>query len=367
MKKILFILALVLLTTSVSANSIRLFTRGQAVRTAQYLNQQQEIVIYCGYANEIPTYALVSDVWYETYNSAYYEIWLYAFDAYTGEEIYMPIDLSCIWLYSGNRIYSAATYLRFRNNRPTPTFAWYVPPYNPFTHIPHPTHYRRTYHYDVHQHGWAPQYNNPHYAPYYLRRPHEPVPMPSSSFTPGVNRPTVVRSHAELGNNQGGRTATTTSQAPTNVRNHGSQTATTRPTHNGNGTSKTRTTTSTSTNNTSRESGSTSHNNSTTTRPSSSHNSSNNSGTRSTGSTATPATTNNSRSSSSKSSNNVTTPSNTRSSNTTRTNTTTAKSNNSRTSATTRTNASTATESSRSTKSNDGNNNTRTATTTSKR
>ena len=201
MKRLISIFFLAMGCMMANANEIRYFTFSQANRTTSYLNQQNELMIYCGYEHELETYAIVSDVWMEQVNSKYYEIWLYAFDAYTGEEIYMPLDLGCIWVRSGNRMYSAATYLRFRNNKPLPYFAWVMPPYNNFTRRPHFHGCQITYHYHVHCHGWVPpsmagHYNHPHdihYHPYYHRHHrNDPPPMPHGHWTPGVSTPVYV-------------------------------------------------------------------------------------------------------------------------------------------------------------------------------
>ena len=198
MKRIAIIVVMVLLSLGASARSIHYFTYSQASRTVNYLNSQRELMIYCGYDYEIETYVLISDVWMERVNSAYYEIWIYGFDAYTGDEIYMPLDLQCVWLYSGGRYYNAAQYLRFRVEVRVPSIRWHIPAYNHFTRIPHRHGYVRTYHYDIHRHGWMPPAYT--YGPgmpppplpyYYMRPPSAPAPMPQGTWTPGNGRPTI--------------------------------------------------------------------------------------------------------------------------------------------------------------------------------
>ena len=203
--KRLFVIVLFSVVGMISnANEIRYFNFNQAHRTVSYLNQQSELMIYCGYEHELETYAIVSDVWMEKVNSMFYEIWLYAFDAYTGEEIYMPLDLGCIWIRSGNRMYGAATYLRFKNSKPIPYFTWVMPPYNHFTRRPHFHGCQMSYHYHVHRQGWVPpsmagHYHHPHdvhYHPYYHRHHrNDPPPMPHGYWTPGVNTPVYVGLH----------------------------------------------------------------------------------------------------------------------------------------------------------------------------
>lgn len=193
MKRIAIVAVMLMLGLGAGARSIHYFTFSQASRTVSHLNRQSELMIYCGYDYEIETYVLVNEVWMERVNSAYYEIWLYGFDAYTGEEIYMPLDLQCVWLYSAGRMYNAAQYLRFRVSAHTPAIAWRVPPYNPFTRRVHRTGYTRTYHYDVHRHGWMPptrHHGDVH--PYYMRDPRTTPPMPENKWTPGVDRPKVT-------------------------------------------------------------------------------------------------------------------------------------------------------------------------------
>ena len=129
MKKIVLILALMMATFTVKANNILYFTYNQAARTVACLNSQDELMIYCGYEDELPTYVLINEVWAEQISSSFYEIWLYGYDAYTGEEIYMPIDLECIYLVQFGKIYSAAQYLRFRTTHMRPTFAWATCPH----------------------------------------------------------------------------------------------------------------------------------------------------------------------------------------------------------------------------------------------
>ena len=198
MKRIAIVAVMVLMSLAATARSVHYFTFSQASRTVSYLNAQNEMMIHCGYDYEIPTYVLVDEVWMERVNSAYYEIWVYGYDAYTGDEIYMPIDLQCVWLYSGNRMYNAAQYLRFHVSVVQPSFTWHIPAYNHFVRVGHRPGYARTYHYHIHRHGWTPPaYTYGPGAPppplpyYYLRAPHHPAPMPAGAWTPGVNRPTV--------------------------------------------------------------------------------------------------------------------------------------------------------------------------------
>ncbi len=207
MKKLILTLALIIATVSASANAVRYFTRPQALRVANALDAQNELMIYCGYEYELATYVIVNEVWMEPVNSKYYEIWLYGYDAYTGEEIYMPLDLSCVWLFNnhGNRIYSAAQYLRFRSTVATPNFYWTMPPYNPFVRHYHDPHFNHmyTYHYEVHRFGWRPpSYHHgmhPPLPPYYMRTPSTPAPVPMHPFTPGVNHPVYDNGHSYLG------------------------------------------------------------------------------------------------------------------------------------------------------------------------
>ena len=198
MKRIALFVVMVLMCIGASARSIHYFTYSQAARTVNYLNTQNELMIYCGYDYEIETYVLINEIWMERVNSSYYEVWIYGFDAYTGDEIYMPLDLHCVWLYSAGRMYNAAQYLRFRVEVRVPSIAWRIPPYNPYTRLSHRPGYARTYHYDIHRHGWMPPAYT--YGPgvpppplpyYYMRRPNTPAPMPSGRWTPGSNRPEV--------------------------------------------------------------------------------------------------------------------------------------------------------------------------------
>lgn len=226
MKKIVLLLALMLATFTLKANNILYFTYSQAARTVACLNSQDELMIYCGYENELPTYVLINEVWAEQISSSFYEIWLYGYDAYTGEEIFMPIDLECIYLVQYGKIYSAAQYLRFRTTHLRPTFAWVMPPYNHFIRAPRPTVYYYTYHYDIHRPGWHWRlYPHIHYHPYYMRHPHHPAPVPPKPYTPGreypgyhntsngyeydnlplVGRVTAPRSATSVRNNPSGR------------------------------------------------------------------------------------------------------------------------------------------------------------------
>lgn len=199
MKRIALIVVMVLMSLGASARSIHYFTYSQASRTVNYLNSQKELMIYCGYDYEIETYVLINDIWMERVNSSYYEIWIYGFDAYTGDEIYMPLDLHCVWLYSAGRMYNAAQYLRFRVDVRVPSLTWYIPPHHPYTRIAHHPGYKRTYHYEIHRHGWMPPAYT--YGPgmpppplpyYYMRSPSTPAPMPTDSWTPGTDRPRIA-------------------------------------------------------------------------------------------------------------------------------------------------------------------------------
>ena len=190
MKKIVLMLALMMATMTVAANNILYFTYSQAARTVACLNNQNELMIYCGYENELPTYVLINEVWAEQISSSFYEIWLYGYDAYTGEEIYMPIDLECIYLMQNRNIYSAAQYLRFKYTHSRPTFVWVMPPYNPFVRVARPVTYYYTYHYDIHRPGWHwRHYPHIHYHPYYRRIPSHPAPIPPKPYTPGKEYP----------------------------------------------------------------------------------------------------------------------------------------------------------------------------------
>ena len=225
MKKILLTLILATMTMVASASSVRYFTRPQAKRVAATLDAQAELMIYCGYEYELATYVIINEVWAEPVNSKYYEIWLYGYDAYTGEEIYMPIDLACIWLYNayGNRMYSAAQYLRFRSTVATPNFYWTMPPYNSFVRHYHDPMFAHgyTYHYEIHRFGGRPPMP-PHsgpwpYHPYYMRTPHTPAPVPPRPFTPGVNYPQTPDGHGYIG----GSSRTTVGTRSTSFNNAG--------------------------------------------------------------------------------------------------------------------------------------------------
>ena len=205
MKRIAIIVVMALtMSLSASASSIRYFTRSQATRTVQHLNAQREMMIYCGYEYEIETYVLINEVWMERINSSYYELWVFGYDAYTGDEIYMPLDLQCVWLYSAGRMYNAAQYLRFHASVRTPTFNWFIPPYNPYTRVMHRSGYVRSYHYDIHRHGWMPPappshgygpHTQPTLPPYYMRSRHTPAPAPTTTWTPGLEHPQVTPQH----------------------------------------------------------------------------------------------------------------------------------------------------------------------------
>ncbi len=198
MKKLFLAILLLLGTLSVAANNIRYFTYTQVARTVNYLNNQNELMIYCGYADEIETYVLINEVWAEKVNSKFYEVWLFGYDAYTGEEIYMPIDLQCIWLPgTNNSYYNAAQYLRFRTTIQRPTLVWCMPPYNPYVRARHVPGHAYTYHWEIHRHDWrCPDWDRSHntpppYHPYYMRDPRIELQRPTQTWTPGVNRPTV--------------------------------------------------------------------------------------------------------------------------------------------------------------------------------
>ena len=232
MKRIAITVVTVLMSLAAFASPVHYFTRSQANRAVDYLNRQNEVMIYCGYDYEIETYVLVNEIWAEPINSAYYELWIYGYDAYTGEEVYMPLELQCVWLFSAGRMYNAAQYLRFRTSGlHTPQIVWTVPEYRPFTRVVHHHGYVRTYHYDVHRHGWRPPTPPaPHVGPgtsppppihpYYMRDPHTPAPRPAAAWTPGVERPRIVNDAA--GRTDAPRTgATTVTTRPAETPNSG--------------------------------------------------------------------------------------------------------------------------------------------------
>jgi hypothetical protein len=247
MKRFAIIVVMTMLAAAAWARPIHYFTLQQATRTVSYLNAQQELMIYYGFDYEIPTYVLLNEVWMERVNSSYYELWIFGYDAYTGDEIIMPIELQGIWLFSAGHIYNAAQYLRFQTDARTPGFTWTIPPYHPYTRIHHRPGYSRSYHYDIHRHGWMPPawtpgHSQPPLPHYYIRQPNTPAPMPTSTWTPGVNRPEVaaveqthdtspttgrqVQSSHTTGNGQRGtsRTSTTTSTRSTQSTAAGSTT-----------------------------------------------------------------------------------------------------------------------------------------------
>ncbi|KWW31044.1 MAG: hypothetical protein AUK63_727 [bacterium P3] len=221
MKKFLVALVFVAASMALYANPICYFTYSQARRTVNYLNTQKELVIYCGHEYELETYVIVSDVWAERLNARYYEVWLYGIDAYTGEEIYMPIDLSCIWLLDNwsNQIYNAARHLHFQCDAPYTTLVWSMPVYHGFVRVAHPSYYRRTYHYDLHRRGWRPMPDAGLHV-YYMRPPSAPMPIVVNSYVPGRERPTV-----HIDNSVTSRPIPTTSRtASTSTRTSGTQT-----------------------------------------------------------------------------------------------------------------------------------------------
>ncbi|MBP9990218.1 MAG: hypothetical protein KBT45_02155 [Bacteroidales bacterium] len=310
MKKFLILMTFVVMSLSMSANSILYFTRSQANRCVKFLNAQDEMMIYCGYDNEIETYVIISDIWAERVTNKYYELWVFGYDAYTGEEIYMPLDLGCVWLsnrYSG-RLYNAAQYLRFRCDAHVPTIIWTMPAYNHFTRTVHVTHYVRTYHYDIHRPGWvppmppaphhggpaphpgapAPHPNTPVIHPYYLRTPGTPAPtVTSEPFTPGQTRPTIAP------NNGSSRPTNSTTTTTGNVRPAANTSSSSRPSNSTTTTSSsTRPAATTTTNTTNSRPGNTSTGTTTTnTRPTSTSTSTSTTSSRPTSSTTKTTTT----------------------------------------------------------------------------
>ena len=269
MKRLAIIVVMALMSLTASANSVRYFTLPQAQRTVRYLDAQNELMLYCGYDYEIETYVLINEIWMERVNSAYYEIWVYGYDAYTGDEIIMPLDLQCVWLYSAGRMYNAAQYLRFHATVRTPGLAWYIPPYNPFPRRPHYAGYVRTYHYQVHTPGWRPPTPPPHgygphtqppLPPYYMRTPQTPPPAPTTGWTPGVEHPHVSPSTPSTPSTGNHSNSSVPTARPSGIRTTGDQsngtatsprTSGTRPSGNTTtGTRNTGTTTTRSTNNT---------------------------------------------------------------------------------------------------------------------
>ena len=183
MKRLILTIVFALSAMAVMASSVHYFTYSQATRVTHYLNSQNALMIYCGYENELETYVLLNDVWSERVNGTYYEIWVYGYDAYTGEEIFMPIDLDCIWLIRNTRMYNAAKYLRFRCDVVLPNIVWSVPVYNTFVRVSHPVVYTRTYHYDVHCYGWVPPVVHP-VAPAHGVHPVAEVDVDCTAFRP---------------------------------------------------------------------------------------------------------------------------------------------------------------------------------------
>ena len=311
MKKLFLLLVFVAAGWALKANPVCYFTYSQARRTVNYLSMQDELMIYCGYEYELETYVIVSDVWYERVNQRYYEVWLYGFDAYTGEEIYMPIDLSCVWLFDRRHdvVYNAAKTLRFQCDAPYISITWAMPVYHGFTRMIHPTYYTRTYHYDVHRYGWRPT-PAMRLPVYYMRPPSAPMPVIVNSYVPGRERPVV-----QVNNQNPSRPVPTTSRTPvTQTRTNNTATPSTtrpagdinnssntiRPTNNGNATTGSSTTRPTNTGNTNARPTNAGNNNNATARPTS-NNSSTRPASSDNNSTARPTSNNNARPTSSNS------------------------------------------------------------------
>lgn len=200
MKKLATLIFALFLAASAMAGNVHYFNGAQASRVVTFLNAQQEVVIYCGYPDELETYVLLNDVWTERVNSAFYEIWIYGYDAYTGEEIFMPIDLDCIWLVRNGHLYSAAQSLRFRCTVAIPNISWSFPVYNTYVRVAHPAHYVRSYHYNVHCYGWVPPtpaHNPYHMHAYYMRTPTMALPVVQHVYTPGREKPVIVQQYVQ--------------------------------------------------------------------------------------------------------------------------------------------------------------------------
>lgn len=300
MKRVAILVVMALMSLSVSARSAHYFTHSQALRTVSYLNSQNELMIYCGYEYEIPTYILLNEVWMERVNSSYYELWIFGYDAYTGDEIYMPIDLECIWLYSGTQIYNAAQYLRFRTSVNRPSLTWYIPPYHPYTRITHRRGYTRSYHYNIHRYGWMPPAHHHGATPplpyYYMRHPSTPAPMPTARWTPGSDKPTVVKPtpsrgdapRVNSGSHNTGTTRSTGVATPTTPSTSSRSTGTT--TSSSNTSSRSTGTTTSNSSTSSRSTGTTTSSSSTSSRSTGTTTSSSSTTSRSTGTTPTRAT-----------------------------------------------------------------------------
>ena len=300
MKRVAILVVMALMSLSVSARSAHYFTHSQALRTVSYLNSQNELMIYCGYEYEIPTYVLLNEVWMERVNSSYYELWIFGYDAYTGDEIYMPIDLECIWLYSGTQIYNAAQYLRFRTSVNRPSLTWYIPPYHPYTRITHRRGYTRSYHYNIHRYGWMPPAHHHGATPplpyYYMRHPSTPAPMPTARWTPGSDKPTVVKPtpsrgdapRVNSGSHNTGTTRSTGVATPTTPSTSSRSTGAT--TSSSNTSSRSTGTTTSSSSTSSRSTGTTTSSSSTSSRSMGTTTSSSSTSSRSTGTTPTRAT-----------------------------------------------------------------------------
>ena len=167
MKRIAILVALALLSLEVSARSIHYFTYSQAARTVSYLNAQNEMMIYFGYEYEL---------------------------------LYMSNNISPVFVLNSPNVkwYEIAQYLRFRVDVRRHSLTWYIPPYSPYTRVVHRHGYSRTYHYDIHRHGWMPPAYT--YGPgmpppplpyYYMRHPSTSAPMPTGTWTPGSSKPTI--------------------------------------------------------------------------------------------------------------------------------------------------------------------------------
>lgn len=234
MKKMLFTLAFIVACCTLKANPVCYFTYYQAQRTVNYLNHQDELMIYCGYEYELESYVILSDVWAERIDPIHYEIWIYGYDAYTGEEVYTPVDLSCVWLFDRRHdiVFNAAKALNFQCDMPYISIAWAMPAYHGFKRVVHPAHYTRTYHYDVHRYGWRPA-TMPNLPVYYMRSPSSPVPTVVNTYVPGRERPVL-----NIDNQQQRRPTPTTSRSAATSRQGSSTTnsATTRPSATGSST-----------------------------------------------------------------------------------------------------------------------------------
>lgn len=116
------------------------------------LGENKEVVLYCGYEDEAPTYMVLCDYW-KAGEGGKFEIWVLGYDLHTGDTVCLPIGPACIWIQKNDRVYNVGNYLSLDTEVKHFPYEWKVPQYSLVSCLKHTGTMQPTYHGKAHARG----------------------------------------------------------------------------------------------------------------------------------------------------------------------------------------------------------------------